>query len=95
MNLNMENQNWTVVSYKKSQKLDPPIYISSRVDHSHKPPSSCSFHRNHPPYNTGETYFPRKNMVFSINHYWNGFDEQGNEQWFDELNDGTIISNKN
>ncbi len=34
----------------------------------------------------------RKRKIFPLNNYWNGFDSNGKERWFAELNDGRIIT---
>ena len=30
-----------------------------------------------------------------VKHYWNGFNKQGKEMWYIELNNGTLLSDSN
>ena len=30
-----------------------------------------------------------------VKHYWNGFDKQGKERWYVELNNGIVVSSHN
>lgn len=34
----------------------------------------------------------KKGPVFPVKHYWVGFDQNGKEKWFIELNNGRVVS---
>ena len=36
----------------------------------------------------------RKPKVYPVDRYWHGFEEDGTERWFIEMNDGSILTSK-
>lgn len=43
-------------------------------------------YRKFPPY--------RGPKLRAVNHFWNGFDEKGNERWYIELSNGAILTSR-
>jgi hypothetical protein len=37
----------------------------------------------------------QENKIKPLLHFWHGFNKQGNEKWFLELSNGTILSDSN
>jgi hypothetical protein len=37
----------------------------------------------------------QENKIKPLSHFWHGFNKQGNEKWFLELNNGIILSDSN
>jgi len=36
----------------------------------------------------------RRSKVYPINKYWSGFEENGREKWYIEMNDGSLLTSK-
>lgn len=83
-------EGWTEIPYKTHNRQPIPglLYIPNQ-NTSHRPFNTYN-HNNH----TNRTYYQNSSGPKPVSHYWNGFTCSGDEKWVIELENGSLITNK-